>query len=141
MEGRVSPWRAEFNVRWHPVRTSIVQLRNADILKNGKHEIFYFCKDFFFWARGVKKCTSGQRVRMLATAGPWPTQSGAKDPKWQVSTKGGCPEKKSEWKTTRFFFWATPFRDYLPFGIFGAGLGGRAGPATPPGPIALGQLA
>ena len=55
--------------------------------------------------------------------------------------RGVSRKKNLNGKQLDFFFWATPLRDYLPFGIFGAGLGGRAGPAMPPGPIALGQLA
>ena len=39
--------------------------------------------------------------------------------------RGVSRKKNLNGKQLDFFFWATPLRDYLPFGIFGAGLGGR----------------
>ena len=98
------------------------------------HRFFFLgtgCQEVHVWATGPD---AGHR---RAVAHP------VRRPKCQTAGKHerGVPRKKNlNGKQLDFFSGQPLFAITCHFGIFGAGLGGRAGPATPPGPLPLGSL-
>ena len=96
--------------------------------RNTNPRFFIFALIFFsgkgLCTRTSRKLPKGNKPGGIA--GPArPPSPAPKNPKWQVITKGGCPEKKNLIVFhSDFFFWTPPFRAYLPFGNFWTRLAG-----------------